>query len=497
MTKFMNKMRVAVEGCCHGCLDQIYRSISKKKVDLLIICGDFQSIRNRMDLQSMSVPDKYKKMGNFQDYYTGKKKAPVFTIFIGGNHEASNYLEELKYGGFVAPNIYYLGRTSVIWYKGLRIGGMSGVYWKKDFMNLAPQSYNFPYDRSTIRSIYHYRKDDYLKLYLMRKSNKMIMISHDWPEGIYDNGDVKKLLKNKPFFREDIKNHCLGSPFNMELLKVIQPNYWFSAHLHVRFVATINWDESFKSNETESKKRVGSAQALQESTKKACFDRIDEISNDEIVLDMDLENDHCDELKKEAPISNDEIVLDMDIANNHCDEVKEDVASTVNGNEIMLSMDINSSVSEKPTNFSDPLITATNGSTKFLALDKCLPRRNFLEVLDIALTDKNHLSTKDPKSPLYYDEEYISSLKVVEKHKMKLNELSYENLLSPPANFVGELNASKEYYLKEYQALSGSEYEALFKVSLKSFVKTASVNEKELKTFINPQTEAFVQNFLK
>lgn len=472
MTKVINKMRVAIEGCCHGCLDQIYRSISKKKVDLLIICGDFQSIRNRMDLQSMSVPDKYKKMGNFQDYYTGKKKAPVFTIFIGGNHEASNYLEELKHGGFVAPNIYYMGRTSVMWYKGLRIGGLSGVYWKKDFMDLAPTSYRFPYDRYTIRSIYHYRKDDYLKLYLLEKSNKMVMISHDWPEGIYDNGDVKKLLKKKPFFKEDIKNHCLGSPFNMELLKVIQPNFWFSAHLHVRFVATVDWDERFNSRETNSKKRVGSTQVSVESTKKACVNR-SEASNDEIVLDMDLENDHCDKAKKEE-------------------------AQITNDDEITRNMDTETSSDKKSKHLSDNSSTMiTSGSTKFLALDKCLPKRNFLEVLDIELTDKDHLSTRDQKSPLYYDEEYVSSLKVVEKHKMKLNELLYEDLLSPPANFAEELIALKEYYLKEFQTLSGSEYEALFKVPLKSFVRTASVNEKEFKTFINPQTEAFMEKFLK
>lgn len=36
--------------------------------------------------------------------------APVLTIFIGGNHEASNYLQELPYGGWVAPNIYYMGK---------------------------------------------------------------------------------------------------------------------------------------------------------------------------------------------------------------------------------------------------------------------------------------------------------------------------------------------------------------------------------------------------
>lgn len=44
-------------------------------------------------------------------YYSGEKKAPVLTIFIGGNHEASNHLQELPYGGWVAPNIYYLGKT--------------------------------------------------------------------------------------------------------------------------------------------------------------------------------------------------------------------------------------------------------------------------------------------------------------------------------------------------------------------------------------------------
>lgn len=42
-------------------------------------------------------------------YYSGEKKAPILTVFIGGNHEASNHLQELPYGGWVAPNIYYLG----------------------------------------------------------------------------------------------------------------------------------------------------------------------------------------------------------------------------------------------------------------------------------------------------------------------------------------------------------------------------------------------------
>ena len=43
----------------------------------------------------MAVPEKYRKLGGFHRYYTGEVVAPVLTLVIGGNHEASNYLWEL------------------------------------------------------------------------------------------------------------------------------------------------------------------------------------------------------------------------------------------------------------------------------------------------------------------------------------------------------------------------------------------------------------------
>jgi lariat debranching enzyme len=117
-------MRIAVEGCCHGELSKIYSTLkSKEKVDLLVICGDFQALRNYFDLESMAVPQKFKKLGEFHEYYTGIKVAPIPTVFIGGNHESSNYLQELFHGGFVCPNIYYLGNCGVINFGGLRIAG--------------------------------------------------------------------------------------------------------------------------------------------------------------------------------------------------------------------------------------------------------------------------------------------------------------------------------------------------------------------------------------
>ena len=35
-------------------------------------------------MDSMAVPNKYKEMKDFHKYYSGAKKAPVLTLFIGG-----------------------------------------------------------------------------------------------------------------------------------------------------------------------------------------------------------------------------------------------------------------------------------------------------------------------------------------------------------------------------------------------------------------------------
>ena len=94
-------------------MDQIYEAVkfhereNQYKVDLLIICGDFQAVRNEYDLQSMAVPEKFKSMCSFWKYYAGVKKAPILTIFVGGNHEASNFLSELPYGSKINHFQYF------------------------------------------------------------------------------------------------------------------------------------------------------------------------------------------------------------------------------------------------------------------------------------------------------------------------------------------------------------------------------------------------------
>lgn len=66
---------------------------------------------------NMACPKKYLVMGSFYKYYTGEKKAPCLTIFIGGNHEASNYLREMYYINKILQGILEVGfvQISIFW----------------------------------------------------------------------------------------------------------------------------------------------------------------------------------------------------------------------------------------------------------------------------------------------------------------------------------------------------------------------------------------------
>jgi len=131
--------KVAIQGCSHGNLSTIYQTIAQytsstdNSVDLLLLCGDFQALRSEHDFPSLAVPPKYHSLGSFHQYYSSQKKAPILTIVIGGNHEASNYMWELYHGGWLAENIYYMGAAGSVMVNGMRIVGASGIYKDHDY----------------------------------------------------------------------------------------------------------------------------------------------------------------------------------------------------------------------------------------------------------------------------------------------------------------------------------------------------------------------------
>ncbi|KAG1470069.1 hypothetical protein G6F56_002893 [Rhizopus delemar] len=320
-------MRIAIEGCCHGELDNIYDAIRRREqqdeqpIDLVLICGDFQAVRNESDLDCMAVPPKFKRIGTFWKYYSGQVRAPYPTIFIGGNHEASNHLWELYHGGWVCDNIYFLGYAGVINFGGIRIGGLSGIFKAKDYR--LGHYERPPYDKSSMRSTYHVREYQVNRV-LQVQEPVDVFISHDWPRGIERYGDLQTLLKKKQYFKDEVLSNTLGSNPNELILTKLQPTWWFAAHLHVRYEAEINHNNN---------KYTSSADAVLGNSSKG---------------QQDTTQDR-----------------------------------------------VNNSVTSK--------------TTKFLSLDKCLFKRQFLEVIDI--------STSETESyDFYYDMEWLSITKAMHKY---------------------------------------------------------------------------------
>lgn len=61
------------------------------------------------------------------------------------------------FGGWVAPNIFYLGASNVIVLKKgstqIRLGGISGIGYPLDFVN--SQLEKFPFNKTSVISCYH------------------------------------------------------------------------------------------------------------------------------------------------------------------------------------------------------------------------------------------------------------------------------------------------------------------------------------------------------
>ncbi|KAK6589375.1 Dbr1p-like RNA lariat debranching enzyme [Cryptosporidium xiaoi] len=252
-------MRIAVIGCCHGELNKLYDEISRnevecgKKTDLVICCGDMQTVRNDEDLKNMAIKPHRSKYGDFLDYYEGKKLAPKLTIFVGGNHEVPNVLIPLYFGGWVAPNIYYLGGSGVIKICGVRIAGISGIYKSYDHHREYYEAE--PYTEESKRSWYHIRQYEIQKILLLKENilnlinsdtdrKVNIFISHDWPRGIEKYGNVKYLFKRKPYIKKDVQSNNFGTPGFLEIINNLRPNYWFSGHHHCFFDASIPFESS-------------------------------------------------------------------------------------------------------------------------------------------------------------------------------------------------------------------------------------------------------------
>ncbi|CCG82161.1 Putative uncharacterized protein [Taphrina deformans PYCC 5710] len=508
-------LRVAVQGCCHGELNTVYAAIAAAeiahdyKVDLLIVGGDFQSVRNLADLSCMAVPAKFRRLGDFADYYARKKVAPVLTIFVGGNHEASNYLQELFYGGWVAPNIYYLGAANVINYGGLRIGGISGIWSKYDYVRGHMEK--TPYDKNSLRSVYHVRQFEVKKLLRMSAENDRcdIFLSHDWPRGIEQYGDTQKLLKAKPFFREEVARNDLGSPANEELLNNLKPRFWFCAHLHVRFEATVDHAQTGDKRTRQTSRPFVSQQRKINITEAPPKTGIG-ANPDEIVLDIDegngnpdeicLELDEEDEKEETTSVTRDTVHALEDTPNDIPVRVAQSYGTDNMSLEEYKQQVLRRNGLSKDAHIKNQTSRENTNHTLFLALDKCLPRRQFLEIMTIPIADEGS-STTEPDLRLRYDAQWLAITKAFSPY---ISKTAYQKTLPNDSTLEEQLTASRNW-------VSGNVHNLLVPLN---FEQTAPVQSAEItersrckisplyagilellmriaEVYINPQTTAF------
>ncbi|KAK9427814.1 lariat debranching enzyme, C-terminal domain-containing protein [Lipomyces doorenjongii] len=441
-------VNIAFEGCCHGELDKIYNSLQKLSVpiDLLIIGGDFQAARNWRDLNCMAVPAKYHRLGDFHAYYSGKKVAPITTIFVGGNHEASNYLWELYYGGWVAPNIYYTGAGNILNFDGVRIGGLSGIWKEGDYYK--GHFERVPYTEGTKRSIYHVRQYDVLKLYQV-SGQVEIMVSHDWPAGVEQFGRLNELLTKKKFLKSDIDSKALGSPPAMSLLGRIRPRHWLSAHLHVKYAAIVKHRPTGRPTSmstdqatqmTENFRQISATVISKDGP--AGNARGVRIGRDTLMpttVDGAVLNSYANEDEIEIDIfSGQEGSRSLSPEDKNLVEADDDnqdnlaTAITVQGvtNSLVGPIDslpeirVNGMSDRTPSarllTIEDEAGTSSTESkrgdtgfteTRFLALDKCLPRREFLQVMQVPTQE--HIGEHHQ---LCYDPEWLAITKAMEPY---------------------------------------------------------------------------------
>ncbi|KAK3304091.1 lariat debranching enzyme, C-terminal domain-containing protein [Chaetomium strumarium] len=404
-------VRIAVEGCGHGTLNAIYAAVDRSckerqwdGVDLLIIGGDFQAVRNAADLNVMSVPPKYRQLGDFHEYYSGARKAPYLTVFVAGNHEASSHLWELYYGGWVAPNIYYMGAANVLRLGPLRIAGMSGIW--KGFDYKKPHHERLPFNADDVKSFYHVREIDVRKL-LQLRTQVDICISHDWPRAIEKHGNQRSLFKKKPDFERESRDGTLGNPAAEYVLDRLRPRFWFSAHLHCKFAAI----KVFAPSEPSGAEAAEASQPVPEPAAEPV-----PVANPE-EIDLGLEDDE-DNAGGEAPAA-DTAEPTVNPA------VEEDPATTTEDLRAQLP-----AAFAKPAQVRQPHVPRpvpgqpvppgiTNTTTRFLALDKCLPGRKFLQLLEIPFSSSSSEEEEGGGGGkltrplrLQYDPEWLSILRV-------------------------------------------------------------------------------------
>ena len=255
-------LNILVAGCIHGFWDELVNAVKKEiengnQIDVVLVNGDNQTFRKEEDMESSyhyllikeNRPTKYGKMpkytldqffGSFHKYMNPEAPLPCLFILIGGNNECEDLLYQMPYGGFIADNIYYTGRASIIDFCGLRIGALSGVY--VDHMFNTPIFEKFPIRGNAMKTVHYVRSFSQYQLMCYENVPEApkinVIMTHDWP----NDDRLRRRFRNVQYdsFKRNLEE---GNIHGNELLCALHPKYWTAAHHHVKLVAEYYYND--------------------------------------------------------------------------------------------------------------------------------------------------------------------------------------------------------------------------------------------------------------
>jgi lariat debranching enzyme len=150
----------------------------------------------------------------------------------------------------------------------------------------------------------------------------------------------------------------------MGLLRNLKPQWWFAAHLHVRFEATVMHDVPGQLRQQLDTARTSEAVSSTPPPQSSSAPPMKARNPDEIAIDLD-------DFEDDAPPGVMDVVPDLMVQEEH-----------VSPPEVLVGESSSDLTADPPQTLSVHVSEAISrrSETKFLALDKCLPRRAYLEV---------------------------------------------------------------------------------------------------------------------
>lgn len=249
-------IHIAALGDVHGEFHSAIRLLRQAErhwgvgIDLVLQVGDLEPHRDWADVATMSAPSKYRKPGDFEDFYRGRARLPWPVIFIGGNHEPWPFLDGLDSaggaggaggeGGEVAPGLRFLGRAGGLEVPTragpLRIAGLSGIYVEE----------LYPQRRAALTAAIPARPKGWIGFCaeeverLAGAGRPDVLLLHEWPAGLVREedrawmaGEVDGPEGDKKTLRRT--GGEVGNEMGRLLIELLAPGLVLCGHMHLPY----------------------------------------------------------------------------------------------------------------------------------------------------------------------------------------------------------------------------------------------------------------------